>query len=101
MTERDTRSAVRRRIEATVRRYVDLYNLLAAEAKALVAVSGGPDSTALLLILSRLAKNRSVELNVAYFDHGLRGPAVSDAEREFVRGLAASFDLPFFPGRGD
>jgi tRNA(Ile)-lysidine synthase len=57
-----------------------------------VAVSGGADSTALLLALSRLSQLRSKnhdskKIVVAHFNHGLRG-AESDADQEFVKELA-------------
>ena len=41
--------------------------------RVLVAVSGGPDSVALLHLLVRLAPELGLDLGVAHFDHGLRG----------------------------
>jgi tRNA(Ile)-lysidine synthase len=101
MTARDAASAVQRRIESSVRRYVRLYDLLPAESKALVAASGGPDSTAMLLLLARLAKSRSAKLSVAYFNHGLRGVETDETECAFVRDLAESLGLRFLSGRGE
>jgi tRNA(Ile)-lysidine synthetase-like protein len=66
-----------------------------------LAVSGGPDSTALLLLLARLAKPRHLHLHVAYFDHGLRLPEVIEREIAFVAGLSTSLGLAFSHGRGD
>ncbi len=71
------------------------------EGPLLVAVSGGPDSTALLLVLARLAKARGSRLQVAYFDHALRGPEESKREAAFVRTVSASLGLPFSHGAGD
>lgn len=62
--------------------------------KILVAVSGGPDSVALLHVLHKL---KSIVLHVAHFNHHLRGNA-SDGDAEYVRELAARFDLPFHLG---
>ncbi len=45
----------------------------AAGAHLLVAVSGGPDSTALLAALAELAPARKLRLTAANVDHGLRG----------------------------
>jgi tRNA(Ile)-lysidine synthase len=55
-----------------------------------VAVSGGPDSVALLAALSELQKREhaSGTLVVAHLNHELRG-AESDEDEEFVRNLAA------------
>ena len=39
--------------------------------RALVAVSGGPDSVALLDLLNRTRDRHRLELVVAHFDHGI------------------------------
>ena len=57
--------------------------------KLLVGVSGGPDSVALLDALVELGWRP----HVAHLNHQLRGVA-SDADAEFVRQLAAGYDLP-------
>jgi tRNA(Ile)-lysidine synthase len=59
------------------------------EARVVVAVSGGADSTALLLALDELIRRRllSVELKVAHLDHGLRGEAGA-ADAHWVEELA-------------
>ena len=64
----------------------------------LVAVSGGPDSVALLRALHAVAP--STRIVVGHFDHRLRG-AESDADRDFVRHLARQFGLPFELGAGE
>jgi len=66
----------------------------------LAAVSGGPDSVALLRILLELAPSRFARLAVAHMNHGLRG-ADSDADADFVRGLAAAHGLPCHVARTD
>ncbi|WNS42180.1 tRNA lysidine(34) synthetase TilS [Paenibacillus sp. MMS20-IR301] len=59
-----------------------------------VAVSGGPDSVALLRILREIALTRMpLSLICAHVNHGFR--AESAAEAEFVRSLAAELDIPF------
>ncbi|HET9708411.1 MAG TPA: ATP-binding protein, partial [Gemmatimonadales bacterium] len=45
--------------------------LLAGPATALVAVSGGADSVALLDLLAGVASDRRVQLIVAHADHGI------------------------------
>src|ERR1044072_848233 len=60
-------------------------------AKALVAVSGGADSTALLLALDELVKARKlkIQISVAHVDHMLRKGSAADARwvRELAKGL--------------
>jgi tRNA(Ile)-lysidine synthase len=62
---------------------------LAPEAKVvLVAVSGGPDSVALL----RLLHQGPYRLEVAHFDHALRSESAEDAA--FVRALCSELGVP-------
>lgn len=61
--------------------------------KAIVAVSGGADSVALLHALRRLWQPEGIELVVAHVDHGIRGDASRD-DAGFVRELAARWGLP-------
>lgn len=65
-----------------------------------VAVSGGADSVALLLLLLELREKLGIVLSVVHFNHKLRGKA-SDADEKFVARLAAAHDLEFFAGHGD
>ena len=58
-----------------------------------VAVSGGPDSTALLLLLAEWAGQHARALTAVTVDHGLRG-AESAAEAASVAKLAASLGVP-------
>jgi tRNA(Ile)-lysidine synthase len=74
-------------------------SILPPGASALVAASGGPDSTALLYSLSTLAAGRRWRLAVAHLDHALRPESADDAA--FVRQQAASLGLPFFSARVD
>ncbi|OLB35335.1 MAG: tRNA lysidine(34) synthetase TilS [Acidobacteria bacterium 13_2_20CM_57_17] len=59
-----------------------------------VAVSGGADSVALLLLLLELREKLGVVLSVVHFNHKLRGNA-SDADEKFVARLAAKHGLEF------
>lgn len=59
-------------------------------SKLLIAVSGGPDSLALLHILAAIFPPES--LVVAHLNHGWRLEAV--AEAEFVRKTAVSYQIP-------
>ena len=66
--------------------------------RVLVAVSGGPDSVALLHLLAGWRQELGLELAVGHFDHGLRRE--SQEEAAWVAGLAERLKLPFHPGRG-
>jgi tRNA(Ile)-lysidine synthase len=66
--------------------------MLRAGDRVAVAVSGGPDSVALLWALWELRAELGLLLSVAHVNHGLRG-AESDADEEFTRRLADSLGL--------
>ena len=65
-----------------------------------VAVSGGADSVALLLLLTELRKNVGLVLAVVHFNHKLRGRA-SDTDERAVAKLANRFGLTLHLGQGD
>src|SRR5260370_6505446 len=69
-------------------------------ARVGVAVSGGADSVALLLLLLELREKLGVVLSVVHFNHQLRGKA-SEADAQFVAKLAAKHGLPFHAGHAD
>jgi tRNA(Ile)-lysidine synthase len=89
---------LKRRFESAVRRYALDHGLLAPACRVLAAVSGGPDSSALLLALSRLGHRGRFEVAAAYFDHGLRGTEASAREQRCVQALALQADVPLFRG---
>jgi tRNA(Ile)-lysidine synthase len=65
-----------------------------------VAVSGGADSVALLLLLLELREKLGIVLSVLHFNHKLRGKS-SDADEKFVANLAAKHKLTFHIGHAD
>jgi tRNA(Ile)-lysidine synthase len=65
--------------------------------RALVAVSGGPDSVALLDLLARSRDAHGSELIVAHVDHGIHPDSRRVAEQ--VRELANAYGLQFEGGR--
>ena len=58
-----------------------------------LAVSGGADSTALLLLMAGLRTELGFDAFVLHVDHGLRPDSAADAR--FVKRLAAAHGLPF------
>ncbi len=88
-------------LPARVVGYIGKNRLISAGDHVLAAVSGGPDSVALLSILTSLKTTLGIErITVIHFDHGLRGDE-SDGDREFVRALAHSAGLDFRCGTAD
>ncbi len=65
-----------------------------------VAVSGGPDSVALLLLLHELAEPLKLHLIVAHLNHQLRGQD-ANLDEAYVHRLAQRLQLPFFSERAD
>ncbi len=74
-------------------------DLLADHTAVVVAVSGGPDSVALLHLLRRFSHGRHLDLTVAHLDHAMRRGSVTD--RRFVEGLAATLELACLSDRRD
>jgi tRNA(Ile)-lysidine synthase len=88
-------------IERRVQRFIRKHDLLHSGDSVLVGVSAGPDSTALLLLLARLATKLRLKLTAAYFDHRLRGMKEAQRERVFVAALAEGLGLPLITGGAD
>jgi tRNA(Ile)-lysidine synthase len=81
-----------------VRGAIERQGLMRAGERVGVAVSGGADSVALLLLMLELRKQLGVALSVVHFNHMLRGKH-SDADEKFAAKLAAEHKLAFDCGR--
>ncbi|HXV82190.1 MAG TPA: tRNA lysidine(34) synthetase TilS [Candidatus Binatia bacterium] len=81
-------------ISGEVLSFIQRHKLLAPGDRVLVAVSGGPDSVALLHLLSELRGQMDLRLEVAHLQHGIRGTEAQDDAR-FVAELARALGLPF------
>jgi len=77
-----------------------LQKMVKAGQRVSVAVSGGADSVALLLLLLEIREKLGIVLSVVHFNHQLRGKA-SDADEKFVAALAKKLGLANHVGRGD
>lgn len=75
-----------------VRQTIQDHRMLEGTHTLLVAVSGGPDSMALLHALYRLRDILPVQLIVAHLNHGMRADAAADAQ--FVEARAQELGLP-------
>jgi len=87
-----------RRIEPYLRRALRGPCHVPSGGRILVAVSGGADSTSLLLALHNIAREFELSLCAAHLHHGLRG-ADADADLAFVRALCESHGIPVIAAR--
>lgn len=85
-----------------LRDWLGARGLLAEQARWVVGVSGGPDSTLLLHGLHALSARQNLrwELVPAHLHHGLRG-AEADADAAFVAELADALNLTLHTERAD
>jgi len=65
-----------------------------------VAVSGGADSVALLLLLMEIREKLGIVLSVVHFNHQLRGKA-SNSDEKFAAALAEKLGLAYHADRRD
>ena len=80
-----------RKVRGTIARY----GMFGPGDLVLAAVSGGPDSVALIHILNTIAGEYPFQLAIAHLNHCLR-EGESDRDAAFVAALARKFDLPFY-----
>ncbi|OPZ75580.1 MAG: tRNA(Ile)-lysidine synthase [Firmicutes bacterium ADurb.Bin456] len=73
--------------------FIVRHRMVEQGVKVLAAVSGGPDSVAMLHILNLLKDDLGISLHVAHLNHRFRG-AESDEDARFVTGLAGRYQLP-------
>ena len=79
------------------------HRLIQAETGVLVALSGGPDSVALLAVLNDLRDSgrvRGLSLHAAHVNYGLRG-AESDQDEAFVVELGRQLAIPVHVERAE
>ena len=76
-----------------IKEAIEENHLLDGGEKIIVAVSGGPDSVALLKVLEMLSDEYNLTLIVAHINHGLREESTD--EEEFVREIAAGMGFAF------
>lgn len=78
--------------------YIRQCSLIEKGDRVLIAVSGGPDSVALLRLLFIVQKKLNLKLFVGHYNHGLRGKE-SDGDESFVRDLCRSCGVAFYSGK--
>lgn len=77
-----------------VKQTIEKYNLLDKGDRVVVALSGGPDSTALLIILTQIAEEIGFNLIAAHINHGLRGEE-SNEDEKYSRDLSEKMGVAF------
>ncbi len=70
-------------------------NLIEPGETVLAAISGGPDSMAMLNCLVFLRKDLEFKLLIAHVNHGVRGE-YAKRDQEFVEGVAKDYKIPYF-----
>src|SRR5256714_11358205 len=78
---------------------ISLHHIFEPGERVVVAVSGGPDSLALLSILREILPAVPLHLTVAHFDHGWRPESQDD--RDFVASMAATWGYEFHTAHAD
>lgn len=83
-------------VESTIKQY----DLIRPGDSVLVAISGGPDSVALLYVLMSLAPSMDFRVSAAHLNHGIRDEA-ADSDEAFVRELCEFMGVPLYVERAD
>jgi len=91
---------IEKKILHTVRETISVHRMFSRGDSVLVAVSGGPDSVALVHVLFTLAVEYSLRPAIAHLNHCLRGPD-SDRDAEFVVAIARQLGVPIYAERKD
>ncbi|MFQ5498189.1 MAG: tRNA lysidine(34) synthetase TilS [Candidatus Zixiibacteriota bacterium] len=79
----------------TIRRSIVSHALLSSGDSILVALSGGPDSVALLHVLSRLRRSMKLSLAAVYVNHQIR-PRAARREEQFCQRLCEKLSVELF-----
>jgi tRNA(Ile)-lysidine synthase len=90
-----------RRTEARVLEYIRRREVFRPGESVVAGLSGGPDSTALLVVLSRLRRELGLCVTAAHFDHELRSREEADGDLGFATQLCRGLGVPLVSGRGN
>lgn len=84
-------------MEKAVLKTIKKYNLINANDKIVLGVSGGPDSLFMLNILNNLKEKLQFEIVVAHINHMIREEA--DSEEKFVKEFCEKINVDFYSKR--
>jgi tRNA(Ile)-lysidine synthase len=88
------------RLPGAARKTIAGHGMINRNDAVLAAVSGGPDSMALLHLLGALASANGFRLGVAHLNHGLR-PGAAASDEALVRRTAETMSLPYYTETAD
>ena len=86
---------------ARIKNTIEKFHFLNRGDRVIVAVSGGPDSTALLLLLNGLKRDYNLKLFVAHLDHKLRPASHTKKDYEYVKALSRRIGVPLISESAD
>lgn len=84
-------------MEEAVLKTIKKYNLINANDKIVLGVSGGPDSLFMLNVLNNLKEKMHIELVVAHINHKIREEA--NSEEQFVKEFCEKLGIEFYSKR--
>lgn len=79
-------------MELDIHNFLKKHHMIQAGDALLIAVSGGPDSMALLHWLVKQREKLNLKLRVIHVNHQLRGDA-ADADQEYVEGMCQQWEV--------
>ncbi|MBI4733942.1 MAG: tRNA lysidine(34) synthetase TilS [Rubrobacteridae bacterium] len=82
-------------LEMQAQRTIETFSMLIDGDSVMVAVSGGPDSIALLHFLNSSSIKYGIRLSVFHLNHNIRGKE-SDEDEQLVKEFAELLGLPIF-----
>ncbi len=72
---------------------------ISRNSSILIGLSGGPDSVALLSLLSEIAGEQEFSLHCGYLDHGIRDSDEREKDYLFVKDICGTFNVPLITGK--
>ena len=79
----------------TVNDTIKKFNMISANDKVLVSISGGPDSVFLTFFLSQFKERYKIKLYAFHLDHMTRN-GESSKDAEFVKEFCGNLEIPLF-----
>lgn len=86
-------------VKEKVLKTIQKYNLIQANDKIVLGVSGGPDSLFMLYMLNNLKEELKFNIVVAHINHMIRAEA--NSEEEFVKEFCRKINVEFYSKRID